>query len=92
MGRVRETAEEGRRKADRKAQLAALPRCTAKGCNRRGAWHVGYARVLLCAAHKRKVEGHNRAMSAQAGILGLLSGAAASAEQILDWANFDEGG
>ncbi len=37
---------------DRKAELAALPRCEI--CNRRGAWKVGHEHVLLCGHHKGK--------------------------------------
>jgi hypothetical protein len=36
------------------AALAAAPRCEVPGCGRRGAWHVGTGRTLLCGTHKRR--------------------------------------
>jgi len=36
----------------RKAELDAMDRCQASGCNRRGNWEVGsYDRALLCGHH-----------------------------------------
>lgn len=54
--------EYNERKAERKAELAAMPRCEApKGCGRRGTWHVGNPtpdgrRALLCGQHKKQVD------------------------------------
>ena len=54
-------------KIARKKQLDSEPRCEL--CNRRGLWRVGYARVLLCGAHKRKVDqAHNRLAVATGGL------------------------
>jgi hypothetical protein len=39
-------------RAERKAELAALPRCSC--CKRRGTWNV--AGILLCGHHKKAVE------------------------------------
>jgi NMD protein affecting ribosome stability and mRNA decay len=49
---------------NRRAQLAAAPRCEVPGCERRGAWHVGAGRVLMCGAHRRRAHlGFHRANS-----------------------------
>ncbi len=58
--------------ADHKAKLAAMPRCELEGCTRRGTFHVGHARVLLCGWHKRAVtQAHERNIAA-AGALALF--------------------
>ena len=65
----------------RKKQLDAEPRCEL--CNRRGAFRVGVARVLLCGAHKRKaVQAHNRVAMASGGLSLFLSPASYSADDI----------
>ena len=54
-------------KIARKKQLDAEPRCEL--CNRRGLWYVGQGRVLLCGAHKKKVDrAHNRLAVATGGL------------------------
>ena len=51
----------------RKAELAAMPRCEVPGCKRRGSWKA--AGVLLCGAHLKKAKhGHARAASAGGGL------------------------
>lgn len=43
------------RRAARKAELAAMPRCEVSRCSRRGTWDVGHApTVKLCGQHKNK--------------------------------------
>lgn len=54
-------------KIARKKQLDAEPRCEL--CTRRGLWYVGQGRVLLCGAHKKKVDrAHNRLAVATGGL------------------------
>ena len=68
-------------KIARKKQLDAEPRCEL--CNRRGAFYVGYARVLLCGAHKRKAEqAHNRIAMASGGLSLFLSPASYTADDV----------
>jgi len=44
------------RKADRAAQLAALPRCEAAGCKRRARYRCGPDAVGLCGAHLKRAK------------------------------------
>lgn len=62
-------AAEAQRKADRKAQLAAAPRCEL--CNRRGSWRVS-AGVLLCGKHKANMQRSHYAILAPMGGMGLF--------------------
>ena len=58
------------RKAQRKTQLAAEPRCEVTSCKRRGTWRTSGA--LLCGQHLKAARaGHHRA-TASFGILGGL--------------------
>ena len=58
-------------RTDRKAELAALPRCEVPGCSRRGAWRS--RGVLPCGTHlKNAKNGHARA-AMNGGILGALT-------------------
>ena len=68
---------------DRKAQLAAEPRCETTGCKRRGSWHT-YAGVLLCGQHLNNVKRHHGRTMAQLGGMGLfMPGISYSREEIL---------
>ena len=68
-------------KIARKKQLDAEPRCEL--CNRRGAFRVGVARVLLCGAHKRKaVQAHNELAMASGGLSLFLSPASYTADDV----------
>ena len=44
------------RRAARKAQIAAMPRCEVDGCNRRGAWRT-VGGLLLCGPHLERAKG-----------------------------------
>lgn len=57
-------------KAERKAQLDAMPRCDL--CNRRGTWRYPYG-VLVCGWHKRKLKAGWAASDAHGGIVAMLS-------------------
>lgn len=73
-------------KIERKKQIDAMPRCEIDGCNRRGTFHVGQVacgRVLLCGAHKKKVQAQSQKRNAMEC---LLWGASVSRETILKWA------
>ena len=50
IGKGHEANYRARIKAERKAQLAALPRCEVPGCTRRGALKVAHC-MLMCKAH-----------------------------------------
>lgn len=52
------TAINTNRQAAHKATLAAMPRCEVRGCNRRGAYHVGNVapRALICKAHLERAQ------------------------------------
>ena len=54
------------RRAERKAALAALPRCEINGCRRRATGTIGYrgACASVCGRHAKKVE---RAFDAMGG-------------------------
>jgi hypothetical protein len=43
---------------ERKAQLAALPRCQVPGCKARGTWNAGSADgpVLMCGRHLKAAQ------------------------------------
>lgn len=60
------------RKAARKAQLAAMPRCEVPGCTRRGT-QVVWGHTLMCGHHLRRTEqGHYKAMASTPGGMGLF--------------------
>ena len=74
------------RRAARKVQLAAMPRCSC--CSRRGAWRV-YG-ILLCGLHKRNVQrSHDRSM-ARIGGIGLFMTPTYSQQDILAMASKKE--
>jgi len=55
--------------AERKAILAALPRCEVTGCKARGTINVGWVKVLLCGRHyKNTRRGHNTVMAGAGGM------------------------
>jgi hypothetical protein len=60
------------RKARRKAELAAMPRCEVPGCRRRAAWTAGAGQsVGLCGKHLNAARGK----VSRHGIIGMLCGA-----------------
>ena len=68
------------RRAARKAQLAAEPRCEVPGCKARGAWIAGSERTLLCGRHLKRA----RVSVSRYGILGLT--ATGERKHLLAWA------
>lgn len=72
-----------RRAAERKAQLAAMPRCEVPGCKRRATWIVG-PRVELCGIHKRRAERRHNATAATMGGLALFMPVNYSREELLE--------
>ena len=58
------------RRAERKAQLAAEPRCEVAGCRRRGNWRTGG--VLLCGRHMKAAQREHTRIAASSGIFGGL--------------------
>ena len=73
-------------KAERKAQLAAEPRCQVPGCRMRGTWRAGSVdQVLLCGRHLKaaKAEHYKRASQGLGG-LALFMGAEVSGPEVLN--------
>jgi len=67
----------------RKAQLAAEPRCEIHGCTRRGAWHVGIGRVLLCGGHKKRAERAFYSEAAGSGMAWLYNGETSTRSEVI---------
>jgi len=73
----------GRSRAQRKAELAAEPRCEVSGCRRRGNWRA--AGVLLCGRHLKAAQREHTRVTGGFGILGGLMDYDRS--DVLRWAN-----
>lgn len=61
------SAHNQRGRASRKAELAALPRCSVPGCTRRGTWR--WAGRLFCGRHLKQARAKH---AASRGIFGLF--------------------
>ena len=55
-------------KAQRKAQLASMPRCEVPNCTRRATYEVGWDRVGMCGYHLRMAENKLYAEAAASGM------------------------
>lgn len=76
---------EARRKA-RKEQLAAMPRCEADGCKRRGTWLVG-GHTHLCKTHLERAKTNRVVAAGPLGIVVWLQQAWTDRKSILRFAN-----
>ena len=76
------------RRENRKAEMAALPRCEVPGCKRRGNWKAGQEKVLLCGHHLKAAKiAHQKAVNiATGGVLFLGDQIPSSRDSVLKWA------
>ena len=79
-------AADDARRAARRAELAALPRCEVPGCKARGTWRVG-GNLLLCKRHLTRAQGARaRTLAGPCAILGCLTQAGTDRESLLKFA------
>ena len=74
------------RKAKRKVDLAAMPRCEANGCKARGRWRIG-GHTLLCGKHTDRAKANRVRAAGPNAILLWLEQGWTDRESILRFAN-----